>query len=85
MKNGGIFMHGHWLNDLFYNFDDSIFKATYNLEQNIPWLAKFAKFISWFGNSPAPLLLLLAVVLCVFRKTRKKNKLFLCFFIKFIH
>ena len=66
-------MHGHWLNDLFYNFDDSIFKATYNLEQNIPWLANFAKFISWFGNSPAPLLLLLAVVLCVFRKTRKKG------------
>ena len=64
---------GHWLNDLFYNFDDSIFKATYALEQNIPWLAGFAKFISWFGNSPAPLLLLLTLVLCVFRKTRKKG------------
>ena len=66
-------MINHWLNDLFYNFDDSIFKATYALEQNIPWLAGFAKFISWFGNSPAPLLLLLTLALCVFRKTRKKG------------
>ena len=60
----------HWLNKAFYNFDDSIFKATYDLELNFPWVAKLARFISYFGDH-GYFFIALVVVLCIFRKTRK--------------
>ena len=60
----------HWLNKAFYNFDDSIFKATYDLELNFPWVAKLARFISYFGDHGI-LFIILTIILLTFRKTRK--------------
>lgn len=60
----------HWLNKTFYTFDDSIFRATYDLELKMPWVAKLARFISYFGDHGI-FFIALAAVLLVFRKTRK--------------
>lgn len=59
-----------WLNQTFYNFDDSIFRFFNQLEQSMPWLYKLARFISFFGDEGI-FFIAICVVFLIFRKTRK--------------
>ena len=61
----------HWLNETFYEFDDSIFRAVYQMEETLPFLRGFARFISYFGDCLGLFFLVSTLLLCLFRKTRK--------------
>lgn len=64
-------MEKHWLNETFYKFDDSIFRAVYQMEETLPFLRKVARFISYFGDCLGMFFLVSTLLLCLFRKTRK--------------
>lgn len=59
-----------WINETFWGMDAGIFRAVNEMANNMPWINKIARFISYFGDH-GYFFILLTVVLLVFRKTRK--------------
>lgn len=59
-----------WINKIFYDFDASIFRATYEMLNDNPFIFKIARFISYFGDHGYFFIGLLLILL-LFRKTRK--------------
>ena len=59
-----------WINETFWPMDEGIFRAVNEMANNMPWINKVARFISYFGDH-GYFFILLTVVLLVFRKTRK--------------
>lgn len=64
-------MEKHWLNETFFEFDDAIFRAVYQMEETIPFLRGFARFISYFGDCLGMFFLVSTLLLFIFKKTRK--------------
>lgn len=64
-------MEKHWLDETFFEFDDAIFRAVYQMEESLPFLRGFARFISYFGDCLGLFFLVSTLLLCLFRKTRK--------------
>ena len=59
-----------WINETFFGMDASIFRFTNEMLNENPFIFKIARFISYFGDHGI-FFIALAVVLLVFRKTRK--------------
>ena len=59
-----------WINEIFWGMDSSIFRSTYDMLNNSPWIFKLARFISYFGDH-GYFFIALVVILLVFRRTRK--------------
>ena len=59
-----------WLNQIFWWLDAPIFRAVNEIANNCPWISKFARFVSYFGDEG---IFFIIMVLCfiIFRKTRK--------------
>ena len=59
-----------WINKIFFEMDDSIFRSTNDLLNNSPWVFKVARFISYFGDH-GYFFIALVILFLVFRRTRK--------------
>ena len=66
-----------WINETFFGMDASIFRFTNEMLNENPFIFKIARFISYFGDHGI-FFIALAVVLLVFRKTRKVGILLAC-------
>ena len=66
-----------WINETFFGMDASIFRFTNEMLNQNPFIFKIARFISYFGDHGI-FFIALAVVLLVFRKTRKVGILLAC-------
>ena len=59
-----------WINKTFFEMDATIFRSTFEMLNNSPWIVKLARFISYFGDH-GYFFIALVVLLLVFRRTRK--------------
>ena len=63
-----------WLNKSFFGIDQSIFRFVFEMIDRCPWLAKLARFISYFGDH-GYFFIGMTILFLVFRKTRKMGLL----------